>query len=184
MKSHKKTKFFATICYNMLHSTDNNCAHSPRSRSSSLQLKANPSIRFSASLSYSYTLSHHTTFHLTRHITTTTPLHWQLYFLPTLFSTKRIFCVHYRLCWERKNEKSSKTIVSHSSAVLKHWGPVTPRLAKDETMAEAVASAGPYANYLNLALVRNPCRHIITQFLQAGCSTNRTQNYYCCYRHI
>ena len=106
----QKTKFFATICYNLLHSTDNNCAHSPRSRSSSLQLKANPSIRFSASLSYSYTLSHHTTFHLTRHITTTTPLHWQLYFLPTLFSTKRIFCVHYRLCWERKNEKSSNTL--------------------------------------------------------------------------
>ena len=105
----QKTKFFATVCYNMLHSTDNNCAHSPRSRSSSLQLKANPSIRFSASLSYSYTLSHHTTFHLTRHITTTTPQHWQLHFLHTLFSTKRIFCVHYRLCWERKNEKSSNT---------------------------------------------------------------------------
>ena len=35
---------------------------------------------------------------------------------------------------------------------------------------DAVASAGPYANYLHLAPDRLPHQHLITKFLQAGCS--------------
>jgi len=37
----------------------------------------------------------------------------------------------------------------------------------------AVASAGPYANNLHLAPDTQPHQHLNTQFLQAGCSTNR-----------
>jgi len=35
----------------------------------------------------------------------------------------------------------------------------------------AVASAGPYANNLHLAADRQPRQHLITQFLQARCSS-------------
>jgi len=40
----------------------------------------------------------------------------------------------------------------------------------------AVASAGPYANNLHLAPDRQPHQHLITQFLQAGCSSWRPAN--------
>jgi len=36
---------------------------------------------------------------------------------------------------------------------------------------DAVASAGPYAKNLHLAPDRKPHQHLITQFLQAGCSS-------------
>jgi len=36
--------------------------------------------------------------------------------------------------------------------------------------------AGPYANNLHLAPDRQPHQHLITQFLQAGCSSRRTTN--------
>jgi len=36
---------------------------------------------------------------------------------------------------------------------------------------DAVASAGPYANNLLLASDRERHQHIISQFLQAGCSS-------------
>jgi len=38
---------------------------------------------------------------------------------------------------------------------------------------KAVASAGPYANNLHLAADRQPHQHLITQFLQAECSSSR-----------
>jgi len=38
---------------------------------------------------------------------------------------------------------------------------------------DAVASAGLYANNLHLASARYPHKHLITQFLQAGCSSRR-----------
>jgi len=40
----------------------------------------------------------------------------------------------------------------------------------------AVASAGPYANNLHLAPDRQPHQHLITHFLQAGCSSWRPTN--------
>ena len=39
-----------------------------------------------------------------------------------------------------------------------------------------VASAGPYANNMHLAPDRQPHQHLITQFLQAGCSSWRPAN--------
>ena len=36
---------------------------------------------------------------------------------------------------------------------------------------DAVASAGPYANNMHLAPDRQPHQHLITQFLQTGCSS-------------
>jgi len=36
---------------------------------------------------------------------------------------------------------------------------------------DAVASAGPYANSLHLAPDRQPHQHLVSQFLQAGCSS-------------
>ena len=36
---------------------------------------------------------------------------------------------------------------------------------------DAVASAGPYANNLHLTADKQPRQHLITQFLQAGCSS-------------
>jgi len=39
----------------------------------------------------------------------------------------------------------------------------------------AVASAGPHANNLHLAPDRQPHQHLITQFLQAECSSWHTQ---------
>ena len=46
-------------------------------------------------------------------------------------------------------------------------------LLRQEMMGfwDAVASAGPYANNLHLALDRLPHQHLITLFLQAGCSS-------------
>ena len=41
----------------------------------------------------------------------------------------------------------------------------------DGVFGDAVASAGPYANNLHLAADRLPHQHLITQFLQAGCSS-------------
>ena len=41
---------------------------------------------------------------------------------------------------------------------------------------DVVASAGPYANNLHLAPNRQPHQHLITQFLQAGCSSRRPTN--------
>ena len=40
----------------------------------------------------------------------------------------------------------------------------------------AVASAGPYANYLHLASERQPHQHLVTQCLQAGCFSWRPAN--------
>ena len=40
----------------------------------------------------------------------------------------------------------------------------------------AVALAGPYANNLHLARDRQQHQHLITQFLQAGCSSWRPTN--------
>jgi len=41
---------------------------------------------------------------------------------------------------------------------------------------DAVASAGPYANNLHLASDRQPHQHLITEFLQAGCTSGRPIN--------
>jgi len=41
---------------------------------------------------------------------------------------------------------------------------------------DAVASAGPHENNLHLAPDRQPHQHLITEFLQAGCSSWRTTN--------
>ena len=41
---------------------------------------------------------------------------------------------------------------------------------------DAVASAGPYANNLHLAPDRWPHQHLVTQFLQARCSSWRPTN--------
>ena len=50
---------------------------------------------------------------------------------------------------------------------------------------DAVASAGPYANNLHLVPDRQPHQHLISQFLQAGCSSWRPTNGempHCCRR--
>jgi len=39
----------------------------------------------------------------------------------------------------------------------------------------AVASAGPYANHLHLALDRQPHQYLTTQFLQARCPPSTNQ---------
>jgi len=41
---------------------------------------------------------------------------------------------------------------------------------------DTVASAGPYANNLHLTADRQPHQHLITQFLQTGCSSWRATN--------
>ena len=43
--------------------------------------------------------------------------------------------------------------------------------ARDDGFLDAVASAGPYANNLHLAPDTLPHQQLITQFLQAGCSS-------------
>jgi len=48
------------------------------------------------------------------------------------------------------------------------WGPIG--------FWVAVASAGPYANNLHLAPDKQPRQHLITQFLQAGCSSQCPTN--------
>jgi len=40
----------------------------------------------------------------------------------------------------------------------------------------AVASAGPYTNHLHLTPDRSPCQHLVTQLLQARCSSWRPTN--------
>jgi len=40
----------------------------------------------------------------------------------------------------------------------------------------AVASAGPYANYLHLAPDSYPCQYLTTWFLQAGCPSCHPSN--------
>ena len=41
---------------------------------------------------------------------------------------------------------------------------------------DAVASAGPHASNLHLAPDRQPHQHLITKFLQTGCSSCRPAN--------
>jgi len=43
--------------------------------------------------------------------------------------------------------------------------------ARDDRVWDAVALAGPYTNNLHLAPDRQPHQHLISQFLQAGCSS-------------
>jgi len=43
--------------------------------------------------------------------------------------------------------------------------------ARDDGVWDAVALAGPYTNNLHLAPDRQPHQHLISQFLQAGCSS-------------
>jgi len=46
--------------------------------------------------------------------------------------------------------------------------------ARDDGVA--VASAGPYANHLHFAPVRQPRQYLTTQFLQPGCPSCRPTN--------